>query len=506
MTACDFIIIGAGSAGLAALGQLMANEAGTVTVIEAGPTDRSPLVAMPFGLVWMMGRKRRDWCFTSTPQQHLGGRQIAIPRGRMLGGSSAINSMVWFRGRRDDYDAWALPGWRWHDVAPAFEAIENHMAPERMRGAHPLTEALGTVFGGNGTAVPTPEYESAGVFAFNMRAGRRWSAADAFLRPARIGADLRVMTGRVVDRIACADGTARRVILSDGTEIAARKGVILSAGSIGSPAILMRSGIGPRADLARIGIDVILDAPEIGENLHDHPSVGLYFEGRGTGYGLTLAQAPAWMLSPLRYLVTRRGRLASPTVEGGGFFNARGTGGPPDVQMHFIPFKLGWSGRRYTRGSGYFADICLCRPKSRGRLRLASKDPQCAPDIDLGLLTDTDDRDTLVAGLSRLRRIMARADFGTRRGAEVFPGPEIAGDAAISAHITRHCATAYHPVGTLRMGQGNAPVGPDLRLRGIDRLWVADASVMPAVTSANTNAPSMMIGYKAGDMIAKEAA
>lgn len=498
----DFIVVGAGSAGCIVAAELARREAGSVLLIEAGPTDRSPLVKMPFGLIWLMGSTRRDWCYQSTPQKHLGGRQLAVTRGRMVGGSGSINSMVWFRGRRDDFDNWELPGWSWTDIAHAFEAIEARLTPSQMKGAHPLSEALYSMFPEHGTEPPTPEHESAGVFAFNMVGGRRRSAADGFLKPAPKG--LTITTEREVDRILFEGDRAKGVALVDGTVIRAGKGVVLSAGSIGSPSILMRSGIGPKDLLTGLGIDVVHDSLEVGENLHDHPAAGLHFAGPGSGYGLTPAQIPAWALAPFQYAALRRGRFASPTVEAGAFFNARGLDATPDVQTHFIPYMLGWQGKRYVYGSGYFADVGICRPKSRGALRIRSRDPRAAPEIDLGLFNHASDIDTLVAGLKRLRNLMNEVDFGNRRAPEAFPGPSLYTDDALRAHVRDHAATAYHPVGTLRMGENHAPVSPRLSVRGVGGLWVADASVMPAVTSANTNAPSMMIGYRAGAMIAQD--
>lgn len=500
----DFIVVGAGSAGCIAAAELARREAGSVLLLEAGPKDNSPLVKMPFGLVWVMGKPHRDWCYKSTPQTHLGGRQLNVTRGRMVGGSGSINSMVWFRGRKDDFDNWQLPGWSWADVVPAFEAIEARLTPSRMQGAHPVTEALHSMFSENGTTPPSPEHESAGVFAFNMVDGRRRSAADGFIKPMPAG--LTLVTGQEVDRVLFKGKSARGIRLVDGTELRANKGVILSAGSIGSPSILLRSGVGPRSDLEPLGIDVRHNSEQVGANLHDHPAAGLHFAGPGSGYGLTLAQMPGWALAPFRYLMTRQGRLASPTVEGGGFFNARGLDETPDVQSHFIPFMLGWEGKRYVYGSGYFADVCVCRPKSRGALRLTGRDPQVAPEIDLGLFNDSSDLDTLVAGLKRLRALMEQVDFGGRRASETFPGPTVQSDEALRDHIRDHGATAYHPVGTLRMGEDDAPVTPRLSVRGVQGLWVADASVMPAVTSANTNAPSMMIGHRAGEFIAEDCA
>ncbi len=318
--------------------------------------------------------------------------------------------------------------------------------------------------------------------------------------------DLTVITDRPIDRIVLDGEVARRVILTDGSELTAIKGIILSAGSIGSAAILLRSGIGPADQLKTHGIEMVARSDEVGENLHDHPGAGLHFAGPGSGYGITLAQAPAWALAPVRYLLSGTGRLASPTVEGGAFFNARDDGGPPDVQSHFIPFMLGWKGARVTLGAGYFADVCVCRPKSRGALRLASADPGAMPEIDLGLFNDTSDLDTLVAGLGRLRSLLDEADLGPHRAPEAYPGLSVSGEAALRDHVIRRCGTAYHPVGTLRIGEGTAPVSPRLAVRGVKNLWVADASIMPSVTSANTNAPAMMIGYRAAEFVAEDAA
>jgi len=496
----DFIVIGAGSAGCAVAAGLVEAEAGSVLVVEAGPRDSGFLVKAPMGLIWLMG-SRRDWRFQSTPQSALGGRRIRIPRGRMLGGSSSINSMVWFRGRRDDFDSWGVDGWRWADVSPAFDAVEARLTPQRLAAPHPLTEALEHLFGGNGDTPPTPEYDSGGVFHFNLRRGRRWSAADAFLRPA-LARGLSVMTGRQVERLGILQGRMRKVVFADGSALIANKGIILSAGAIGSPEILLRSGIGPAADLAALGIEIKVRSEEVGHNLHDHPAVGIHHAGKRSGYGLTMRQIPLWLAAPVRYLTSGSGPLASPTVEGGAFFNARGDGGPPDIQVHFIPFMVGWQGTSIVRGSGYFADVCVCRPRSRGRLWLTRR----GLEIDLGLMSDPADLDLLIIAFKRLRTLMLKAPFGRLRAPESFPGQAVRSDDEIRSHILATCATAFHPVGTLRMGTGEAPVTPRLQVRGVEGVWVADASIMPEITSANTNAPAMMIGYRAARMIAVDAA
>lgn len=494
-----FVIVGGGSAGCALAGRLADLTDAPITVIEAGPQDRGPRVKVPFGLIWLMG-SRRDWRFMSAPQKALGGRRLKVPRGRMLGGSGSINSMVWFRGRSDDFDGWGVPGWAASEVTPAFEQIEEVIRPAPLPDPHPLSMALARTLGSNGAAPPTPERESAGVFHTNMRGGRRWSAADAFLRPAVARGRVRLETGAQVARVLLEETRAVGVVLTDGRKIRAARGVILCAGAIESPALLMRSGIGPAAHLRELGIAVALDAPGVGENLHDHPAIGLHHAGPGSGYGLTWRQLPAWALAPLKFALTGKGRMSSNSVEAGAFFRAGEGEGPPDTQVHFIPFMMGWRGRTIVWGEGYFADVCLCRPKSRGRLRLNADG---TPDIDLGLLRDPADLAVLKRAFTRLRRLMAEAPFGTHRAPEVYPGGDL-DDAALEAHIRARLGTAYHPVGTVRMGAGDAPLDARLRVKGAAALWVADASVMPNVTSANTNAPSMMIGWRGAQMVAAD--
>ena len=503
----DVIIIGAGSAGCTLAKGLTDANVGTICVLEAGPSDAVPQVRVPFGLLYTMG-SGRDWRFRSTPQATAQNREVKVNRGRMIGGSSSINSMVWFRGRADDFDGWGLPSWDRASVTQAFEEVEAAIGPQRLPDPHPLSDAFGRTLGSNGVAPPTPERESAGVFHTNMRHGRRWSAADAFLRPAQKTGRCEVIKGANVTQIGFDGRRARTVHLTDGRTLRARRGIVLSAGSIGSPSILMRSGVGPSDHLRALGIDVIHDAPGIGANLHDHPAVGLHHAGPRSGYGLTLSQAPAWLAAPFRWLLTRKGRMTSNFVEAGAFFRAAPIGPDgddrPDIQVHFIPYMMGHRGRAITTGAGYYADICVCRPASRGRLSLSSPDPHAPPKINLGLLSDPRDLNTMVEGLKRLRQILATAPFGARKAPEVYPADAVTTDDQIADYIRAHCATAYHPVGTLAIGTGAEPVSPDMKLKGIDGLWVADASVMPTITSANTNAPSMMIGHRAAQFIAKD--
>ena len=257
----DYIVVGAGSAGCTVAAGLAKAELGSVLVLEAGPKDSGVLVKVPLALIWLMGG-RRDWRLASAPQKSLAGRSLKIPRGKMLGGSGSINSMVWFRGRHDDFDNWGVDGWSGDDVWPEFEEVEALLTPSRLPSPHPLAEAFGKSLGSNGIAPPTPEYESAGVFHVNMRNGARWSAADAFLRPTEATGRVSVLTGAHVDKLGFEGDVARIVYLADGTSLRAGKGIVLSAGSIGSPEILMRSGVGPADHLKTLGIDVVRDAPD----------------------------------------------------------------------------------------------------------------------------------------------------------------------------------------------------------------------------------------------------
>lgn len=500
-TTFDVIVIGAGSAGCAVVDRLVNANVGNILVLEAGPGDAAPQVKVPMGLVYMMGRKSRDWCYKSAPLNAANKRSINIPRGRMVGGSGSINSMVWFRGQQADFDDWGIDGWRWQDVEFSFINVEEQLQPQVIPHPHPLAQNFAAALNHGDqthTAIADPEVEGTGLFRSNMRRGRRWSAANAFLRPAQKSGQVELLTNAHIDRITFDGGKANGVVLSDGRAFTARAGVVLSAGSIASPVILMRSGIGPGEHLQSFGIDTLVDAPAVGANLHDHPTSALFHQGSGSGYGLELKQLPHWALAPFNYLLRRRGAFASNICEAGGFLKVLDQQ-RPDVQMHFLPFMIGFKGTPLVWGSGYLADVNVCRPHSRGRLYLRSQDALEQPEIDFGLLNDERDLDLLVAAFKRLRALLADAPLGAYRADEVFPTKSVQRDDEIRDYIRGNCGTSYHPVGTVALGTA---VDSRLKVRGVNGLWVADASVMPQVTTANTNAPSMMIGYRGGEMIA----
>ena len=528
MSDYDYVIIGGGSAGCAVAGRLSADPAVTVCLLEAGPVDSDPRVRIPLGVMTLMGSERYDWRFRSTPHEHLGGREVSVPRGKTLGGSGSINSMVYIRGRASDYDRWAeegCVGWDWQSVLERYKRAERNsrgaseyhgdagpLYVEDLPSPHPMVERL--VRAGEDEGVPAnddfngPTQEGLGNYQTTMHNGRRWSPADAYLRPALNRPNLTVMTGIEVDRIAFEQRRAVAVHAraDDGSElrVAAKAEVILSAGAVAPPAILMRSGVGPGAHLASLDIQPVHELDAVGENLHDHPAVGMHYGGGHHGYALSLATLPGNALAPFRYLLSRKGMFASNTVEAGGFARTLETLEEPDVQFHFIPARLGHEGSAVVWGRGYYSDVCVLKPKSRGRLRLASADPAEMPLIDLNLLADPQDQATLLRGARLLRRILANPALRTGDAEELVPGPGVGSDDELMAMIHARLGTAYHPVGTCRMGSKTDPrsvVDPELCVVGLENVRVADASVMPEVIAGNTNAASMMIGDAAAEFI-----
>ncbi len=524
----DYILIGGGSAGCAVAGRLSENASRSVCLLEAGSTDNDLRIKVPLGVMKLMGSERFDWRYRSAPHEHLGGREVSVPRGKTLGGSGSINSMVYIRGRASDYEHWAeegCTGWDWASVLERYKRAERNsrgaseyhgdagpLFVEDLPSPHPMVEPL--VAAGRAEGIPAnndfngASQEGLGNYQTTMRNGRRWSPADTYLRPALGRPNLTVMTGVEVDRILFDGRRARTVIAraSDGSELklAAKAEVVLSAGAISSPAILLRSGVGPGEHLQELGIDVVHEIRGVGENLHDHPAVGMHYGGGNQGYALSLATMPANALAPFRYLLSRKGLFASNTVEAGGFARTLESLEEPDVQFHFIPARLGHEGSAVVWGRGYYSDVCVLKPRSRGQLRLLSADPGFAPSIDLNLLSDPEDEVTLLRGAKLLRRILANPALTSGSARELVPGPDVDTDEDLLAMIHARLGTAYHPVGTCRMGapdDARSVVDPELKVIGLENLRVADASIMPELIAGNTNAASMMIGDAAAGFI-----
>ena len=525
----DYVIVGAGSAGCALAYRL--SEAGhSVIVIEHGGTDAGPFIQMPAALSYPMNMSRYDWGYLSEPEPNLGGRQLVVPRGKVIGGSSSINGMIYVRGHARDFDTWAemgAKGWSYADVLPYYKRLEHwhdggHGGDASWRGTdgplhvsrgprtNPLTRAFVEAGQEAGYQV-TGDYngekqEGFGPFDSTIWKGQRWSAANAYLRPALKRENctlIRALARRVVINEGRATGV--EVTRNGATEvIAARAEVILAASSINSPKLLMLSGIGPAAHLAEHGIDVVADRPGVGQNLQDH--LELYIQQAATQ---PVSLFKHWNLFGkamigAQWLFTRTGLGASNQFESAGFIRSRAGIDYPDIQFHFLPIAVRYDGKVAAEGHGFQAHVGPMRSKSRGAVSLRSADPAEAPRIAFNYMSHPDDWDEFRTCIRLTREIFAQDAFAPYRGKEIQPGADVQSDAALDDFIREHVESAYHPCGTCRMGRADDPaavVDPETRVIGVDGLRVADSSVFPQITNGNLNAPSIMVGEKAADHI-----
>jgi len=527
----DYVIVGGGSAGCVLAARLSEDANTTVCLIEAGARDRNPFIHIPATIFTLMRHKTLNWRFTTVPQEKMGGAEVYIPRGKVLGGSSSINGMVYIRGHRNDYDDWAAagnPGWGWDDVLPYFKKAEcnEQFGNDPIHGPlHGDSGPLNVTFIDSPSPLHEtfcdaaaelqyrhtdnfngPEQDGFGIHQVTQKNGRRWSTASAYLNPARNRPNLDIVTDGRVARVVLDGKRATGVEIAERGErrhIGARREVILAAGAIASPQLLMLSGIGDGAALSGQGIDSVHDLPAVGKNLQDHVANRIEIDSPSTApYGLSLRSVPhhAWQVA--KYVFGRRGFWTSNLVEGGGFIRTLPGLDRPDIQVVFVPGKRGQNGRLIGWGHGYSTSIVLLRPESRGEIRLGSADPLAAPVIDPQFFTDERDLAALVRGFREVRRLMDSPKFDKLRGPEVVPGREFANDDELADWVRDTASTIFHPVGTCRMGSDpGSVVDPELRVRGIDGLRVADAAIMPTIVGGNTNAPVIMIAEKAADLI-----
>ncbi len=525
----DYIVIGGGSAGCVLAGRLSADPAVRVCLLEAGPADTSALIHCPAGLAGLGRAKALNWDQHTTPQPGLGGRRGLQPRGRVLGGSSSINAMIYVRGQPADYDHWAQeagnPGWGWAEVLPYFLRAEHNerganawhatggplnvadlQLPHRV--ARAFVEAGVQAGHLRNADFNGASQEGVGLYQVTHRGGERFSAAKAYLTPHRSRPNLRVETGARATRILFDGAGGRRAVgvefLQGGAlhTVRARREVLLSAGALLSPQLLMLSGIGPAAQLQRHGIAVRHDLPGVGEHLHDHPDVVQVMDTPALTdlFGLSLAGARNLLGGVREWRARRTGLLTTNFAEAGGFIKSRPEEAAPDLQLHFVIAKLLDHGREWSWGHGYSCHVCLLQPRSRGRVTLASADPHALPLVDPAFFADADDLRRMVQGVRRMREILVQPALSALGGRELARSAGAQSDEQIARFIARHADTVYHPVGSCRMGPGPLDVvDAQLRVHGVQGLRVVDASVMPRIVSGNTNAPTIMIAEKAVD-------
>ncbi|MBO9574982.1 MAG: GMC family oxidoreductase N-terminal domain-containing protein [Sphingobium sp.] len=524
----DYVVVGGGSAGAALAARLSEREDRTVALLEAGKRDSHPFIHVPSFVAAAIGTRSLNWRFATVPQPGMAGRSIPVPRGRVIGGSGAINGMVYFRGHPTDFDAWAdmgAAGWSYREVLPYFTRNENNedFGPSVFHGKggpvnvkyparnpNPLNRAyMDALASLQFPACPDfngPDPEGYGFRQGLIRDGRRESTARAMLRPAMKRPNLTVITEAQAARVTMDGRRATGVALVDGREVKARAEVILCAGAVQTPQLLLLSGIGPAAHLAEHGIAVVHDLPGVGGNYHDHVACPVHMETEDTdSYGISWKVWPRDILAGIQYLLTHTGPLASNVFESVAFLKSDPGLEKPDIQFVFQPAKRLTNPRiPFPLGHGYAISPVSLYPKSRGTLRLASADPRSAPLIDPRLLATEGEIDPLIRALKIARRAFAAPSFAKYQGVEVAPGPAVQSDDEIEAFIRGAAYTVHHPCGTARMGAANDPasvVDPDLKVVGIEGLRVADASVFPLLVGGNTNAAAVMVGERGADKV-----
>jgi choline dehydrogenase len=526
----DYVIVGAGSAGCVLANRLSADGRDSVLLLEAGPRDTNLWIHVPLGYGRLFKEKTVNWMYQTEPEPGLDGRSVFQPRGKVLGGSSSINGLLYIRGQHEDYDRWRQHGnhgWGFDDVLPYFKKAEDqHRGADDFHGiggplpvsdlGHPDPLSAAFIAAAAETGLPVnrdfngASQEGAGFFQTTTRHGRRASAAVAYLRPAKGRHNLRVETAALAQRIVFAGHRAVAVEYRQAGSLRtarARKEILVSGGAFNSPQLLQLSGVGSAELLRKHGIDVVLDAPGVGHDLQDHMQVRVVMRCSQRITLNDIVNHPVRkILMGLRYAAFRTGPLTIAAGTSGAFFKTNPRLATPDIQIHFLPFSTDKMGEKLHAFSGFSASVCQLRPESRGSLRIRSADPAAPPEIRINYLSTEVDRTANVEGLKVLRKILQAPALSPFVVEEVDPGAKVVSDAALLRYCRTRGSTIYHPTSTCRMGNDAlAVVDQRLRLRGLEGLRVVDASVMPDLVSGNTNAVVIMIAEKASEMILADA-
>ncbi|WP_420606545.1 GMC family oxidoreductase [Novosphingopyxis sp.] len=526
MNEFDVIIVGGGSAGSAIAGRLSADPSLSICLVEAGGTNDDWRVKTPGMMPFLP--EHTNWFYSTIPQKGLNGRMGHQPRGKGMGGSSAINAMLYIRGNAWDYDNWAAmgcTGWAYDDVLPYFKRSESNERGESEYhgGDGPLSVSDqhsvnpgSRAFVASAARLQLPRNEDFnganqtgfGIYQTTTKSGERWTASRAYVDPVKARANLHVMTGCLTEKLIVEDGHVRGVRIGrkgHSETLHARGAVVLSAGAFGSPQILQLSGIGPAEHLRHHGIDVVLDKPSVGANLQDHVDYVASFETQSKDFiGDSLAGTLRMAKAMIEHRLRRTGIMTTPYAEAGGFWSRDPQAPAPQIQFHFVPAMLEDHGREKVKGHGFSCHACVLRPESRGSVRLKSNEPGDMPAIDPAFLKDARDVALLRAGVRQMYRIFDAPPLSDYRPKDRHP-VDLNDDDALDRIMRDRSDTVYHPVGSCAMGPEDSDVlTPRLKFRGLEGLYVADASVMPRIVSGNTNAPSIMIGERCADFLAED--